>query len=160
MLPRGEAHSDAFELVAVAERNALLIYLDDYRSNAPVDGAKLEIETPDGPKPATALGNGIYKLDAPFLAKGGHFDLIVTVALGDANDILPVTIDIPEAGAAADAASANGWLETLKRSPMAAGIGGFILGGVFIWLLRKRSAAVAVALIFTDGRCRQRCARP
>lgn len=152
VLPRGEAHSDAFELVAVAERNALLIYLDDYRTNAPVDGATLEIETPDGPKSASALGNGIYKLDAPFLSKGGHIDLIVTVTLGDTNDILPITIDIPASQIAANATSASGWLESLKRSPVATGIAGFLLGGLLIALLRRRSAAAAaVALIFLAG---------
>ncbi len=60
-----------------------------------------KIETPDGPKTATPLGNGIYRLDAPFLAKGGHIDLIVTVTVGDNSDILPVSIDIPQAQAAA-----------------------------------------------------------
>jgi hypothetical protein len=145
-LPRGEAHSEKFELVAVAERDALLFYLDDYRSNAPVDGAKLEVETPDGPKSAAALGNGIYKLEAPFLAKSGHLDLIVTVTAGDANDILSVTIDIPEPEAATKA-NAAGWIEGLKRSHVAAGIVGFLLGGAFVWMLRRRRPAAAAAAL-------------
>lgn len=151
-LPRGEAHSETFELVAVAERDALLLYLDDFRSNAPVDGAKLEIETPDGPKAATALGNGIYKLEAPFLAKSGnsarHLDLIVTVTAGDKSDILPVAIDIPEPQAGGNAGVQAGWLATFRHSPAAAGILGFLLGGAFVWMLRRRkSAAVTVALM-------------
>ena len=55
--PRGEAHSDKFELVAMAQPDALLFYLDDYRTNAPVEEAIVEVETPDGPKTATPLGN-------------------------------------------------------------------------------------------------------
>jgi hypothetical protein len=146
-LPRGEAHSEKFELVAVAERDALLFYLDDYRSNAPVDGAKLEVETPDGPKSAAALGNGIYKLEAPFPARSGHLDLIVTVSAGDANDILSITIDIPEPQAAMKA-NAAGWIETLKQSPIAAGIVGFLLGGALVWMRRRRRpAAAATALL-------------
>ncbi|MET0277897.1 MAG: RND transporter [Pseudorhodoplanes sp.] len=144
VLPRGEAHSDMFELVAVAERDTLILYLDDYRSNAPVDGAKLEIETPDGPKSASALGNGIYKLEASFLAKGGHVDLIVTVNVGDTNDILPVTIDIPELKAVANANSPSRWLETFKNSPIAAGLAGFFLGAALIGMLRRRRPAAAV----------------
>jgi hypothetical protein len=148
VLQRGEAHSDTFELVAIAERDTLILYLDDYRSNAPVDGAKLEIETPDGPKAASALGDGIYKLEAPFLTKGGHVDLIVTVTAGDANDILPVTLDIPELQTAANASGPSRWLETLKNSPAAAGLAGFFLGGAFIWLLRRRGPAVAAIVLF------------
>ena len=110
--PRGEAHSDKFELVAVAQAETLTLYLDDYRSNAPVDKAIVEIETPDGPKTATPLGNGIYRLDAPFLAKGGHIDLIVTVTAGDNSDILSVSIDIPQSQTAAD----NSGLEMVRAA--------------------------------------------
>jgi hypothetical protein len=151
-LPRGEAHSETFELVAVAERDALLLYLDDFRSNAPVDGAKLEIETPDGPKAATALGNGIYRLEAPFLAKSSnsarHLDLIVTVTAGDTSDILPVAIDIPKPQAGENAGVQAGWLATFRHSPAAAGIVGFLLGGAFVWMLRRRRpTAAAIALL-------------
>jgi hypothetical protein len=145
-LPRGEAHSEKFELVAVAERDVLLFYLDDYRSNAPVDGAKLEVETPDGPKSAAALGNGIYKLEAPFLARSGHLDLIVTVTAGDANDILSVTIDIPEPPAATKA-NAAGWIEKLKQSPFAVGIVGFLLGAALVGTLRRRRPVAAAIVL-------------
>lgn len=146
VLPRGEAHSESLELVAVAQGTALILYLDDYRSNAPVDGASLEIETPDGPKPARALGNGVYRLDAPFLAKGGDIGLIVTVAAGERNDIFPVAIEIPVAPAEAGPDAHAGWLDRVRHSPIAAGSLGFLLGSAFIWMLRRRQT-VAAALI-------------
>jgi hypothetical protein len=146
--PRGEAHSDKFELVAVAQAGTLTLYVDDYRSNAPVEKASVEIETPDGPKTATALGNGIYRLDAPFLAKGGHIDLIVTVTSGDDSDILPISIDVPELQTA-NGNPASKWFEPLTHSPWSAGIAGFALGGALVWTLRRRRGAVAAMLIGT-----------
>ena len=145
--PRGEAHSEKFELVVVAQAGALMIYLDDYRTNTPIEKASVEIETPDGPKTAMPVGNGTYRLDAPFLASGGHLDLIVTVTVGDSNDILPLSIDIPEAPATA-AKPVFGWFETFAHSPWATGLAGFVLGGALVSMLRRRRpAALAAGLI-------------
>ncbi|MFC6046508.1 RND transporter, partial [Methylobacterium hispanicum] len=46
--PRGEALSDAFELVAVPRDGTLTLFLDRFRTNEPVPGATIEVETPDG----------------------------------------------------------------------------------------------------------------
>src|SRR5688572_30621392 len=76
--PRGQASSSAFEVVAVAQGEQLVIYLDRFATNEPVRNAVLEVETPAGPATATA-SEGAYRLDAPWLAKPGHVELIVTV---------------------------------------------------------------------------------
>src|SRR5262245_24482979 len=76
--PRGEAASDAFELVAVAQGEALVFYLDRFSSNEPVRDAALTVETPGGSVTAEAAG-GAYRIKAPWLGKPGHIDLIVTV---------------------------------------------------------------------------------
>ena len=52
--PRGGGASDKFEVVAVAQGEQLVIYLDRFATNEPVRGAKIEIETPEGPVAATA----------------------------------------------------------------------------------------------------------
>jgi cobalt-zinc-cadmium efflux system membrane fusion protein len=149
--PRGEAHSERFEIVAVAQGKTLAIYLDDYTTNAPIEQAAIEVETPSGPAAAKSLGNGVYSLDAPFLEKGGHIDLIVTVAAGGEPDILPVSIDIPAAdagaGKSAPATSGAGMiLASLSRSPLAIGLAGFVLGAVLVGLIR-RSRPVSAAII-------------
>ena len=46
--PRGEAASDAFELVAVAQGETLVFYLDRFASNEPVRDATLAVEAPGG----------------------------------------------------------------------------------------------------------------
>ena len=96
--PRGEATSDAFELVAVAQGETLVFYLDRFGSNEPVRDATLAVEAPGGPVMAEAAG-GAYRIKAPWLAKPGHTDLIVTVTAGDTADILPLSIDVPDRAA-------------------------------------------------------------
>lgn len=156
--PRGEAYSERFELVAVAQGKTLAIYLDDYRTNTPVAQADIEVETPDGPVAAKALGDGVYQLDAPFLETGGRIDLIVTVNAGGDPEIMPVAIGMPpaDAGSAAGVAGRH-WLQTavtsLPQSPLAAGVIGFLLGVALAGLARRsrRTAAAAILLLATVG---------
>jgi hypothetical protein len=91
-LPRGEADSNAFELVAIARGENLEIYLDRFATNEPVTGATIEVESPNGPVKAAEGADGTYRLAAPWLAKDARADLIFTVTAGDATDILPLTI--------------------------------------------------------------------
>src|SRR6478735_9268121 len=91
-LPRGEADSNAFELVAIPRGESLEIYLDRFATNEPVTGATIEVESPGGPVKAAEGANGSYRVAAPWLAKNGRTDLIFTVTTGDATDILPLTI--------------------------------------------------------------------
>jgi RND family efflux transporter MFP subunit len=151
--PRGEAQSERFEVVAVAQGKALAIYLDDYKTNAPVDEAGIEVETPSGPVTAKALGNGVYSLAAPFLERGGHIDLIITITAGGDPDILPVTIDVPAPDTAAGngAAAKNGAemiLASLSQSPLATGFAGFVLGALLVGLVRRSRRAGAAVLLF------------
>jgi hypothetical protein len=90
-LPRGEADSDAFEIVAIVRGENLEIYLDRFATNEPVTGATLEVESPDGPVRASAGADGTYRVAAPWLAKNGRTDLMFTVTAGDTTDILPLT---------------------------------------------------------------------
>lgn len=90
---RAEASSAAFELVAIARGAELAIYVDRFATNEPVEGAKVEVETPAGP--ATAVPSGdFYRLSAPWLTSPGRYDLMVTVSAGDSADVLPLTLEI------------------------------------------------------------------
>lgn len=150
--PRGEAHSERFEVVAVAQGAALLVYVDDYRTNAPVDQAAIEVETPSGPAQAKPLGSGTFSIEAPFLTKGGQFDLIVTINAGGEPDILPLVLNVPEASPTGsnDAKSAAAQvLALVSQSSLTGGLIGFLFGVAFISLLRRsrRACAVALALV-------------
>jgi cobalt-zinc-cadmium efflux system membrane fusion protein len=150
--PRGEAHSDRFELVAVVQGKTLAIYLDDYKTNAPVDKAEIDVETPDGPAKAQASGNGVYTLDAPFLEKGGDVDLILTVNAGGDPDILPVTIHNHDADAhnekpARASNSLKTMLASLTHSPLATALAGFVLGAIVVGLFRRSKGAGAALVL-------------
>jgi RND family efflux transporter MFP subunit len=155
-LPRGEASSSAFEIVAIAQGAELVIYLDRFATNEPVADAVLEVETPGGPATAAASG-GAYRLNAPWLAKPGPVDLIVTVTAGADTDVLPVRIDISEPAAAGT--EANGTLARVRSlmqpaTAVPAGIG--FLAGIVLMSLRRRPRTVAVviaaALLLPGGR--------
>ena len=164
--PRGEALSDAFELVAVPRDGTLTLFLDRFRTNEPVPGATIEVETPDGPRVATATTDGGYALPVPWLSKPGRHELLATVTAGDAVDVLTVAITVPDpkvAAAAAPAKPAPAQAALARVSEVAHGIRerlmakdpalvaavavAFLLGVLVTALARGRRGAPAVALV-------------
>ena len=155
-MPRGEAASSLFELVAVAQGEELVIYIDRFATNEPVHDAAVEVETPIGPAVANA-SDGAYRLKAPWLAKPGHFDLIATITVGSDTDVLPVTIDIPDRGVATTEATgplARVWALLQPATGVAAGVG--FLAGIVLMSLRRRpryaAALLAAALLLPNHR--------
>jgi membrane fusion protein, heavy metal efflux system len=148
---RAEVSSDAFELVAVARGNELAIYLDRFATNEPVEGARIEVETPAGPASATASGD-VYRLEAPWLAAAGRYDLIFTVTASDSVEVLPITLEIP-ATAAGNLESHSSWLKTFLGSEIhqplvliVTAAATFIAGiGVLMLMYRRRAH---IALLF------------
>jgi hypothetical protein len=153
--PRGEATSSAFELVAIVQGAELVIYLDRLATNEPVHGASIEVETPDGSVSATA-SNGLYRIKAPWLAKPGHVDLIVTVTVDGNADVLPLSIDIPDRSSAmptSDGLTAR--VSALFQPAMLMATGfGLVLGIALMSFGRRRrgpSAALLLAAVFISG---------
>ena len=91
---RLEATSGPFELVAVLSNGALLIYLDRFDTNAPVEGATIAVETPEGPMDALAEGS-VYRVSARWAQPGSH-NLIFTVTVDDVTEILTGTLVVPQ----------------------------------------------------------------
>ncbi|SFL71293.1 efflux RND transporter periplasmic adaptor subunit [Methylorubrum salsuginis] len=163
--PRGEALSDAFELVAIPRDGTLTLFLDRFRSNEPVPGATIEVETPDGPKVATATADGGYALPAPWLSKPGRHELVATVTAGDAVDVLTlaVTVPDPKVSAAATAKPAPAKAALARVSKVAHGVTdrlsakdptlvaavavAFLLGVLVTALARGRRAAPVLAVV-------------
>jgi membrane fusion protein, heavy metal efflux system len=159
--PRAEASSDAFELIAVARDRELTIYVDRSRSNEPIEGAAVEIETPEGPATAQVKGDA-YRLAAPWLATPGQHDLVFTVTTGEETDILAATLVVPEpklparahrsswfsstayASEAREAGAASPGERFADPAVLAAGVVGFGLG-IFVIALFRRPARAAVA---------------
>jgi hypothetical protein len=124
-LPRAEAHGDVFEVVAILQPGgALVLTLDRYRDNVPLDGAiALGI---DGQEIAVERqGIGLFVARHPLLERAGRRDLVFTVSAGDEMDLLAATLEIPAPPAAPTAA--HGWRALLD--------GGATQGGIALALL-------------------------
>jgi RND family efflux transporter MFP subunit len=90
--PRLETASGPFELVALLKDGQLVIYLDRFKTNEPITGAQIMVETPKGPLNAEAK-DGTYRLAAPW-AGVDRLDLIFTVTEGDITEILSGTLNL------------------------------------------------------------------
>jgi hypothetical protein len=108
--PRTEAHSDDFELVAVAAGpHALTIWLDRFATNEPLPGGSVDVADGSGEAArAEPQEDGTYMLRAPWLDVPGKHDLTFVVAAGDASDLLTATIELPQVGHAATATASSG----------------------------------------------------
>ena len=110
--PRAEASSADFEVVVIARETLLALHLDQFRTNQPIDGAEIEIDTPAGvlkPLPI-AKEPGSYSVQASFLAKPGNYDLAITVTAQGIVDIFATTLTIPDAASAVERPSTSSWI--------------------------------------------------
>ena len=90
----------------MADKQALVIYLDSFASNAPVPGAKVEVDGAGLKGLAAEVAPGVYQLAAPALGAGKHA-LTVSIETADNADLLATTLEIaPGADAAALASPA------------------------------------------------------
>lgn len=150
LAPRAEAASEVFELVAVAGSGELVLYLDRFASNEPVEGATLEVETPAGPASAQARPGEPYRLAAPWSANPGSYDLIVSVSKDGMADVLPLRLVIPPANANGAAAAASGAANQGARDlwiGAGSALAGLVAGLGLAGLRRRRNTAAAVLLI-------------
>jgi hypothetical protein len=113
-LPRVEASTDTFELVATLQAGELSILIDRYASNEPVLGAQLEVESGGLKAKATFHADlGDYAVDdaklLALLRTPGEHALVFTLVAGADSDLLDATLLTTAVGIAAGAAgSAHG----------------------------------------------------
>lgn len=110
--PRATARSQDFDLVAVLAGDQLVLWLDRARDNAPPAEAGIEVESGVWKGVATAAADGSLRLPAGPLATPGRHEVIFTVQAGDAMDLLPATLVVPEPAPAASgvAGAYRGWI--------------------------------------------------
>ena len=148
LAPRIEAHSPDFEIVAIVEKDALVIYLDRYATNEPMKGAKLEVEIAGKTVAAQERGEGVYVAGAGALSAPGKHDVVFSVQAGNAADLLPGTLTI-----AAPAENRTASRFPLKWVIPAVAVLLAALAALFLVRRRKRAhpalAMAAIALLFT-----------
>lgn len=143
-LPRIEAHTDAFELVAELGAGALAIVVDRYASNEPVLGARIEVES--GALKAVAAfrpEQGDYAVtDAAMLkalATPGEHGLVFTLVAGADSDLLDGTLRVAAAGDAVAASDHHGHGHPLPAATwIGAGAATLALVGSLVWWRRRR----------------------
>ena len=158
-LPRVEANTEAFELVAELRAGELAIVVDRYESNEPVLGATLEVES-GALKAVAAYRNeqGDYVVTDAALLKAlalpGEHGLVFTLAAGPDSDLLDGTLvsatgSVVAATAAGDHGHAPGGddpghghdLERERAAWIGAGVAALgLIGGVAWWRQRRREA--------------------
>lgn len=143
-LPRLEAATDLFELVARLEPAAMVLFINRFENSEPVLEAEVELEL--GQQQARAAfqaEGGHYVVEDPaFLAalrQPGQHALVMTVLAGDEADLLEGLLDVPQA----EVAHAHGLGDALQAAwPLALGgtVGLATLASAAWWLRRQRPA--------------------
>ena len=97
------ANTSAFEVVAAREHGDIVVYVDDYASNAPVDGLRVRLRIGTQLLQASASGNGIYRVPGDLVP--AHVNGEITVLLhGPAGD-LQIPTELPDESAAVSTAA-------------------------------------------------------
>jgi cobalt-zinc-cadmium efflux system membrane fusion protein len=132
-VPRLVAEGSDLELVATAKGHTLTIYLDRKTTNAPVDGAKIEVMGEAIPQSvAKEIGKGTYEIEGEWIDVPGSKALTFVVSAGAEMDLLAGTLVIAS-GEEDHGSAPSAWM-TFLASPhfwlMALGLGlaGFLLG--------------------------------
>ena len=105
--PRASGATDEFELVAVLEGKRLVMYLDRFGTNAPIEGAKIEIEGAGLKGVAREIAPGTYVIDIATAIPAAKHALTFAIEAADTTDLLTATLDISVPVASAE--HADGW---------------------------------------------------
>ena len=135
-VPRVEAKSETFELVARIEGGALSILIDRYDTNEPVLDAAVEVESGSlKAKAAFRRDQGDYTVSDPQLIKAlstpGAHAMVFTVSAGKDSDLLDGSMQVADP-------VGNGGAGMTRTSIIAAAVGGAIVAIAAIVLLRRR----------------------
>ena len=92
--PRATAQTEDFEMVISLENKKLVLSLDRFTTNEPVDKARIEIESGGFKAIATPAGPGIYTVPGETFAGHARYPLTISVQAGDSADLLTATLDL------------------------------------------------------------------
>lgn len=135
LAPRFAVEGETVEVVGVLQGAILRLYVDNFADNAPISGAKLELESEGnqlGQGVAHETAPGVYDFSLPTAQAlaPGNYPLTLTLSLpltlnteqGEQFDLLAAVLRVPEA-AAMNTAEGN----TPGRVMFFGGLGGYLL---------------------------------
>lgn len=147
MAARVAVTSDQFEIVGVptaADGGKLILYVTDFWSNRPVNGAKLDV-TQGQSTQAAAVKEGRYELPAPWVLKPGSYPLTFAITAGERSDLLIGTLAIP--AMAREAAHDSIWDHIVPHD--------FAVPRIAIMSAAALAAILLLASFFARGRMRR-----
>jgi hypothetical protein len=150
--PRFEATSELFELVAVLGGGELSILIDRFDSNAPVLGARVEVEVAGRKAEAKFhADHGDYAIDdaalIAALSRPGEYGVVVSVVAGENSDLLNGTLVVagPVAPGAAGGRGEHDHDHVVERwAWIGSGIA-VLAAAMFIGWRRRQRRALATA---------------
>lgn len=131
--PRASAATEEFEVVALLDGKKLLVYLDRFASNEPVQKALVEVEGAGVKGVATESTLGLYAINLPAVPTGRHA-LTISIEAGEVADLLSVSLDT--SAPAGNSASPHGGSKKLVWS--IAGLLTLAAAGLALLLVRRR----------------------
>jgi hypothetical protein len=135
------ATSEDFEVVGVLSSEALTLYLDDARTNQPIDGAVLEVVA-DGQSRLSAKAEqrspGTYRLALKSALPPGTYALTLGIDSTQGSDLL--TAKLVHSPAAAEGARPPE-ASPLSWKPLAGGVLILVVGGVAVSIIKRRRAS-------------------
>jgi hypothetical protein len=138
--PRVVTHSNLYDLVGVARRRTLSVYLSAATSDAPVGGANIAVDADGQHLTAVPGKDGVYRVTADWVAKPGHHDIVFTILAKNGSDLLAGTLDVPPPPAAQQSGPASALPEVTRGNVLA-----FLLGMLAMLGLVLFQAIAAVA---------------
>ena len=150
--PRVEAASTDVELLGIVEGSRLVVHVDRFETNAPIDGAKLSLERNGTSYDGKPIGEGAYLFELPWLSTPGSHELLFTLVAADLSDLLTGTLEIPEPHARAGTGAGSLPLPLLAALSARTGLSGRHLLAALLAL----SALLALALIIRSAHRRRR----
>ena len=91
--PRAAAATEEFEVVAVPEGKHLLVYVDRFASNEPVEKAKVEVEGAGLKGIGVEATPGTYVMDLATNMPPGKHAFTISIEAGDITDLLSATLE-------------------------------------------------------------------
>jgi membrane fusion protein, heavy metal efflux system len=138
-LPRFEAANERYEVVGRVQSDELKIWLDDFATNAPITGAKIEVSVGGRKVVAELEADGTHAIAFPEADKRGSYPISLSISGAGAPVLMGGTLVIGEEEAHS---------EPKEGLPMMWLIGGgalalMIVGGGLVLMRRRRAVALA-----------------
>lgn len=128
--PRAATFSEDFEVVAALEGGKLVLYVDHFASNAPVEKATVELEGAGLKGVASEFSAGTYVMALTAGMPPARHPLTISIATADNADLLSLTLDT--SGPAAGVSHVHGWSEWWVW-----GLAASLLAGAALLLARR-----------------------